>query len=784
MDRPLVQQSARLVHGRAADLTSPDGASAVRSIGSSSSGVLTPLVRLMRDPLQTLHHYSEAWWDGLSAEERARIKAVEERTRSLSHALKDALTYDEWRTAAEELDVIEGHDRWKALRPSPDYDVDLVEARTRQLDEARASGDVDRMLFLIRTSLARGLGEMGNVRLYRRSHVGTKRVIERYISTALETLNALLARSAQASYNAMDTKYMLEQVLSARQAFGRSAMLLSGGATFGMNHIGVLKALWEARLLPRIISGASAGSIVAAVLCTHTDDEVPALLESFPYGDMSIFAVDGEEDGIVRRLTRLLKEGALMDIKHLMRVMRDLMGDLTFQEAYNRTRRILNICVSSASVYELPRLLNYVTAPNVLIWSAVAASCSVPLLFTAATILAKHPKTGDAVPWNPAPHRYIDGSVDNDLPMTRLAEMFNVNHFIVSQVNPHVIPFLARDDEIGGVAAAAAGARPSGWMYGFMQLAKAEVLHRMHVCAELGIFPNAMTKARSVLSQKYSGHITIFPAIAYTDFPRMLQNPTTEFVLQAMLAGERAAWPRLSRIRNHCALELALDDAVQKLRARVVFSPSQVDLRRGTVRGPWPMPADGPVRAESISAAATADRRTRRRAHTHGHGHGHRPTRSAVPKEHAEHGRPPSLGVAMPPAPRSVTSTTTATTTLELLDYSSSSSSTCTPTPTPTPPVGEAPDPHHHLEDDEGDDDDDDYSSEDEWSPSRPSSSPAASPYHPGDGSPTAADAAAAAAATAFVPRISPPGAHDATKISPHASQPRSARRGHSYTRN
>ena len=33
------------------------------------------------------------------------------------------------------------------------------------------------------------------------------------------------------------------------------------------------------------------------------------------------------------------------------------------------------------------------------------------------------------------------------------------------------------------------------------------------------------------------------------------------------------------RVKNHVAIELALDDAIRQLRARVVFSPSQVDLR-------------------------------------------------------------------------------------------------------------------------------------------------------------------------------------------------------------
>ncbi|KAB8302598.1 hypothetical protein EYC80_005972 [Monilinia laxa] len=164
--------------------------------------------------------------------------------------------------------------------------------------------------------------------------------------------------------------------------------------------------------------------------------------------------------------------------------------------------------------------------------------------------------------------------------MTRLAEMFNVNHFIVSQVNPHVIPFIAKEegaikedvhkDSTGG----------PGWVYNLTNLAKAEALHRMQVLAELGVFPNLVTKCKSILSQKYSGDITILPEINFKDFPRILKNPTSEFMVQACLSGEKATWPKLSRVWNHCAVELELDAAVQKLRTRVVFSPSEVNLRR------------------------------------------------------------------------------------------------------------------------------------------------------------------------------------------------------------
>ncbi len=46
----------------------------------------------------------------------------------------------------------------------------------------------------------------------------------------------------------------------------------------GIYHIGVLKTLFENDLLPRVLSGASAGSIVAAMLCTRTDLEYKTLM--------------------------------------------------------------------------------------------------------------------------------------------------------------------------------------------------------------------------------------------------------------------------------------------------------------------------------------------------------------------------------------------------------------------------------------------------------------------------------------------------------------------------
>ncbi|KAI1818242.1 patatin-domain-containing protein [Poronia punctata] len=563
--------------------------------------------------------------DGLTREEREERRLRDERRQILHARMVNAETFSHWDAAAHELDVLEGNEEWKADVFTGDYDPNMLQMRLDELDDARRRRDVGAMMHLVRTALSRDLGGMGNIDLYRHSYCGTKKLIERYVDSALQTIAALVERSAQHSSLPSDLgpRDLLDSMLYARQSFGRSALLLSGGGTFGMTHIGVLKSLFEAKLLPRIISGASAGSIVCAVVCAKTDDEIPQVIKEFPHGDLAVFEEQGNEDGILDHLRRLLTEGNWSDIRHLTRVMRDLLGDITFQEAYNRTRRICNICVSTASIYELPRLLNYVTAPNVMIWSAVAASCSVPIVFSAAALLVKNPLTGEHSPWNPTPQMWIDGSVDNDLPMVKLAEMFNVNHFIVSQVNPHVVPFLAKDEistNPGRQRHSAARKEESDWVRKVTSLAKSEAIHRMQFMAELGVLPNLVGKLKSILSQTYAGDVNILPAIGVFDLPNILKNPTTEFMTRSCLLGERATWPKLARVRDRCAIELALDRAVHALRAGVVFSKSQVDLRRmvtGSAAMKKKMGSHDPLvsnrlQEDSTSSEDTAKRRDRR----------------------------------------------------------------------------------------------------------------------------------------------------------------------------
>jgi len=63
---------------------------------------------------------------------------------------------------------------------------------------------------------------------------------------------------------------------AAQRSFGNTALLMSGGATLGIYHLGYLKALGARSRLPKVVSGTSAGAVLAAFMAVRTDDEVAA----------------------------------------------------------------------------------------------------------------------------------------------------------------------------------------------------------------------------------------------------------------------------------------------------------------------------------------------------------------------------------------------------------------------------------------------------------------------------------------------------------------------------
>ena len=188
--------------------------------------------------------------------------------------------------------------------------------------------------------------------------------------------------------------------------------------------------------------------------------------------------------------------------------------------------------------------------------------------------MVKDSITGKVSSWSESSHWWIDGSVHSDLPIPALAEMFNATHFIVSQVNPHVIPFIPQGDVFPGNDIPQILHLETRHGCSLTHAAQLEVLRRMEFLSYFKPFNAAMKRLTFVMNQHYYGDINILPEIKQDIIPRILNNPTTDFMVQTCLSGERATWPRLGRIRNHCAVEYALETALRIMRAKITIAAS------------------------------------------------------------------------------------------------------------------------------------------------------------------------------------------------------------------
>lgn len=221
----------------------------------------------------------------------------------------------------------------------------------------------------------------------------------------------------------------------ARAAYGRTALCLSGGAMMGLYHIGHLRGLMETDCLPHIVSGCSAGSVIGAVLCTRTNEELARDLQPQAIGPkMKCF-----ERSWPDRFVSVWKTGNLFSGDEWQEMIRWFTcGDMTFEEAYNKTGRILCIALAATKKRTPPVLLNYISAPHVTIGSAVVASAAVPGFVSPQHLKVKDV---DGTVRIAGPETYFDGSIRHDIPTAGLSEMLNCQFFVACQCNPHIVPF-------------------------------------------------------------------------------------------------------------------------------------------------------------------------------------------------------------------------------------------------------------------------------------------------------------------------------------------------------
>ncbi|KAG6831598.1 hypothetical protein H0H92_009071 [Tricholoma furcatifolium] len=422
--------------------------------------------------------------------------------------LRASRTYKEWKDAAMTLDEYLHFHEWKKVDEDPLYDWRLV----------------------------------------KRTFLGTKDLIESYFEE-LERALEFIRESIDLS---IDEKKRFFK--SANTNLGISALCLSGGASFGYYHVGVVKAFLDAELLPRVITGTSAGGLIAALVCTRTDEELKALL--VPELANRITAC---EEPYSVWLKRLWKTGARFDSVlwarkvtfefpgsvsgiHMRQCTFFTRGSMTFKEAYMRTGRILNISVIPADRHSPTKLLNYMTAPDTLIWTALLASAAVPGILNPVVLLQKL-KDGSVVPWNWG-SKFKDGSLRVDIPLQSLNLYFNVTNPVVSQVNPHVHLFFFAPR--GSAGRPVAHRKGKGWRGNFLlsageQWLKHELSKNFKVIRDLELLPQLLGQDwSSVFLQRFEGAVT---------------DPDPLELERMMHVGQSVTWPKLHMIENRAKIE-------------------------------------------------------------------------------------------------------------------------------------------------------------------------------------------------------------------------------------
>jgi len=150
--------------------------------------------------------------------------------------------------------------------------------------------------------------------------------------------------------------------------------------------------------------------------------------------------------------------------------------------------------------------------------------------------------------------RWVDGAVTDDLPAKRLARLYAVNHYIVSQANPLT---LAMD-----------GVENNIWLPQPMRnimkfsthewLKTSEQFSRRYLRAVPDV-GKAMSMFYSAIAQEYKGDINIAPSFNFFDPRKLLAQLPDEDIEMLVREGERSTWARLEQIRISSKIGQTLD---------------------------------------------------------------------------------------------------------------------------------------------------------------------------------------------------------------------------------
>ncbi len=494
--------------------------------------------------------------------------------KKLQKQMDSATSYEAWSEAAQQHDELTGEKRWRQMDHTRQYDYAQIRLRLDKLRSLRARHDYQGLLFTLNEGIHGNMGGMGRHSLYSRAKFGTKHLIEQYIDEVDDSLRFL------AELDEIDVQEKLDFFYRANICFGRSALMLSGGGVLGFYHLGVVKTLLDQGLLPRVISGSSAGSLVAGTLGTHTDKE----LQRF-YDPANVLTEAEREASVFSRM--FFGANAQIDVGDLEKLIARMIPDMTFQEAYEKTGRQISISVAPAEMHQRSRLLNAITSPNVYVRSAVMASCAVPGVFPPVMLMAKN-QHGERQPYLPT-RKWVDGSIADDLPAKRLQRLYSTNHYIVSMVNPVAIPFLKPDGKRGAMSGAL-GALGIGMGRELLNFYRGMVQDRSDTWPRFNML---MSSIHALMDQEYSGDINIVPKFSWYNPAKLLSHLSEKDLIALMNGGEHSTYPAVEAIRTCTKISRTMEEILHRFeQGDLRPDESRYHRPRASRRRPPPTRAD------------------------------------------------------------------------------------------------------------------------------------------------------------------------------------------------
>ena len=191
---------------------------------------------------------------------------------------------------------------------------------------------------LVHSTCQRDFGGIINAKLYEEALSGTKELIGNYLKTFANALKVI------AETDQITKEQKLNFFGMIKHTYGKTCMFQSGGGQLGFYHLGLMKVMLDNKIYPKIYAGSSSGAIQASVVGSWPKEQLLEAINTTSFNFEPF--VNNRIYSYIRKFWRLITKGHIVGKNTIEQGLKNNVGDVTFQEAFQKTGRIINITIS------------------------------------------------------------------------------------------------------------------------------------------------------------------------------------------------------------------------------------------------------------------------------------------------------------------------------------------------------------------------------------------------------------------------------------------------------